>query len=166
MPPKKKNTKIPPKQPEVVPKWLMHPELHGDVSRLLAEEDIHMSFHNVDSDTECMEDWDTNIVGRFKCQDKTCKSRSWVSGKVAITIRLYPGERYNARVYHQGCEKCDSISVPRLDDTYAERVANRLKIWHGVEVEAPAYERRTEKPHHSQLCEGCKAGHCRSKSIY
>lgn len=151
---------MPPRNRTPAPKWSMHPELHADVSQLLAEEELHLSFHGNDSTHDCMKDYDTNIMGRFYCRNGACKASGWSSKKIAITIRLYSGGRYNARVYHQRCQKCNTLSRPRLDDSYAERVAYRLKKWHGVEMERPEYVVRDGKPHHSALCEGCKAGHC------
>ena len=48
-----------------------------------------------------------------------------------------------------------------LDESYAERVAYRLKKWCGVEVEPPHYNPEPKgPPHEIELCEGCKDGHC------
>ena len=113
-----------------------------------------------DDDDGCIQDYDTNIMGRFACHNQACSSRGWASKRVAITIRMYPGEQYNARVYYQHCKACDMVSKPRLDDSYAERVAYRLKKWRGVKMEVPEYSGRSKSPHKSELCEGCKHGHC------
>ncbi|EJT68021.1 hypothetical protein GGTG_14401 [Gaeumannomyces tritici R3-111a-1] len=54
-------------------------------------------------------------------------------------------------------------SDPILDDSYGERVAYWLKKWSGVRVQAPQRsQRKNDKPHRSNLCEGCKAGHCKN----
>jgi len=152
---------MPPKNRKQPQRWSMHPEQHGAVSSLLADDDLHLSFHGNDSDSNRVRDYDTNITGRFICRNEACKKSGWSSNVVPITIRLYPRGQYNARVYHQRCKQCDFVSKPHLDDTYAERVAYRLKKWHGVEMEEPAYGPKTDKPHRMELCEGCKAGHCR-----
>ncbi|KAH7413526.1 zinc-binding domain-containing protein [Cadophora sp. MPI-SDFR-AT-0126] len=127
--------------------WSMFPLLHENVSQLLEAEN-HPFTH------------DTTIMGRFRCRNKDCKTRGWSSKKIAITIRMYSGERYNARVYHQRCQSCNAISKPTLDDSYAERVAYRLLKWPGVEQELPEFSGKSNGPHQSELCEGCKAGHC------
>jgi hypothetical protein len=142
------------------PKWSLYPHLHGAVSLLLAEDDLHLSFNSTDSPTGCTKDYDTNIMGRFTCRNDLCTASGWSSKKIAITIRLYSGGRYNARVYNQRCQECNCLGQPWLDDSYAERVAYRLKKWHGVEMEPPDYKENNGKPHHRALCEGCKAGHC------
>jgi hypothetical protein len=151
---------MPSKTHKPIPKWSMHPQLHGAVSLLLAEDDLHLSFNRNDSPTGSTKEYDTNIMGRFVCRNNSCTASGWSSKKIAITIRLYSGGRYNARVYHQRCQECNSLSQPWLDDSYAERVAYRLKKWHGVEMEVPEYRENNGKPHHSSLCEGCQAGHC------
>lgn len=80
---------------------------------------------------------------------------------IAITFRLYPGSRYNARVYHQRCKSCEALSWPKLDYSYADRVAYRIKRWSGVQMETAFYYLQKSKgPHNSRLYEGCKDGHC------
>jgi hypothetical protein len=139
----------------------MYPMLHDDVSHLLEESNLHFDFYKKDDDGEnCIEEHDTNIMGRFTCRNRACGSSGWSSKKIAITIRMYPGARYNARVYHQRCLKCNSLGKPWLDDSYAERVAYRLKKWCGVQMEMVTYSGPSKKPHENEFCEGCKAGHC------
>lgn len=134
--------------------------MHDDVSRLLEVEELHFEFHDLDEDSNSIRTHDTNIMGRFLCRNRKCKSIGWPSMRVAITIRMYPGERYNARVYHQRCKSCNSLSKPTLDDSYTERVAYRLKKWSGVEMERPQFSGESRGPHEEKFCEGCKAGHC------
>lgn len=138
----------------------MFPKLHEEVSALLEEDDLDFKFHNVDQQ-QCQKDYDTNIMGRFICANSSCDSKGWSSKVVPITIRMYPGDRYNARVYHQRCKACNWIAKPIPDGSYAERVAYRLKKWSGVQIEPPDYvQKKMGKPHKSHLCEGCKANHC------
>jgi hypothetical protein len=141
-------------------KWSMFPLMHDKVAHLLEVEDLYFTFHDLDEDTGCIRDYDTCIMGRFRCRNQKCHSKGWSSKKIAVTIRMYPGERYNARVYHQSCKTCNLISKPILDDSYAERVAYRLKKWNGVELERPIFSGKSKGPHEDDLCEGCKAGHC------
>ncbi|KAM0431387.1 hypothetical protein ACHAPT_005364 [Fusarium lateritium] len=141
--------------------WSMYPALHGQLSDELQADGLQFSFYNNDNDSNCTESYDTNIMGRFTCHNRNCTSQGWSSKKIAITIRMYTGNRYNARVYHQRCRQCKSLSRPYLDvETYVDRVAYRLKKWCGVEVERPYYGGQGDKPHEAHLCEGCKNGHC------
>lgn len=143
-------------------RWSIYPSLHDNVSLLLEEDDIHFDFHEVDDAEGCIKEYDTNIMGRFICRNHACDSSGWSSKKIAITIRMYPGAKYNARVYHQRCKNCNSLSEPRLNESYAERVAYRLKKWRGIQMDLPSYDSKKSKgPHNSRLCEGCKAGHCK-----
>ena len=142
--------------------WSMYPALHDSVGRLLGEDDLSFTFFAIDKDKGSIEQYDTNIMGRFKCLNKACAKAGWTSKMIAITIRMYPEQQYNARVYHQRCKSCGSLSQPFPDDSYAERVAYRLKKWSGVEMDRPSYtDRESERPHESALCEGCKHGHCK-----
>jgi hypothetical protein len=105
----------------------MYSALHDNVSCLLAEDDLHFDFHENDGTESCIEEYDTNIMGRFLGRNRACGSSGWLSKKIAVSIRMYSRTQYNARVYHQRCLECNSLSKPRLDDSYAEIVAYRLK---------------------------------------
>jgi hypothetical protein len=140
--------------------WSMYPELHDHVSCLLEANSLFYGFNNVDEGNNCMRSYDTNVTGRFRCSNTSCETDGWSSKIVAITIRTYPGSKYNARVYHQRCEKCDGLSRPILNKSYAERIVYRLKKWNGLPVVPPSYSTKKTGPHYSDLCEGCKAGHC------
>lgn len=144
------------------PKWSMYAALHNDVSRHLRNANLHFNFHQADNSQNCIREHDTNIMGKFTCQNPSCHSRTWSSQKIAITIRMYPRRRYNARVYHQACSTCERPCKPDLDDvSYVERVVYRLKKWSGIQMERPPYSGQSKgPPHRSHLCEGCKAGHC------
>lgn len=150
---------MPPKNQKPIQKWSMYPSLHNNVSDLLHEDSLFFSFYEKDDDTSCLNDYDTFIMGRFTCRNRACPT-VWTSKQIAITIRRYSHERYNARVYHQSCKHCRTTSEPQLDHSYAERVAYRLKKWCGVEMEALPFSGRADGPHRSDLCEGCKMGHC------
>ncbi|KLJ08854.1 hypothetical protein EMPG_15721, partial [Blastomyces silverae] len=148
-------------------RWSIYPTHHEHVSRLLEEECLHYNFHNVDTAKGCISEYDTNIMGRFTCHNDSCGATGWSSRQIAITIREYNGGKYNARVYHQRCGGCDSLSRPVLDDSYAERVAYRIKKWNGIFMGAPPpYSSKSKGPHHNDLCEGCKDGHCSALSSW
>ena len=140
--------------------WFMYQTLHDDVSCLLEEDDLHFDFHDHDDTKTCVKAYDTNIKGRFICRNHACHSNGWSSKRIAITIRMYPRAQYNARVYNQRCQECNGLGEPRLDDSYAERVAYRLKKWCGIEMDRPSYSGKSKGPHQSALCEGCRNGHC------
>ncbi|KAF7587605.1 hypothetical protein BBP40_007004 [Aspergillus hancockii] len=126
-----------PRRRKAIERWSMYQELHDDVSRLLAGSDLSFYFHDSDDDINRIKLRDTNIMGRFTCYNPACRSKGWSSKKIAITIRLYLGQKYNARVYHQRCKACNSLSRPVLDESYAERVTYWVKQWNGVRVEKP-----------------------------
>lgn len=142
--------------------WSLYPDLHYQVSQLLDEFDLHFTFHDVDDPNPGTREYDSNIMGRFICDNKACDSKGWGSKQVAITIRMYEDKRYNARVYFQRCKSCNRSSKPVLDGSYAERIAYRIKKWNGIKMDTPVYSSDNSKgPHQSKLCEGCKAGQCK-----
>lgn len=147
--------------------WSLYPALDKHVSRLLKPTNLHFKFHNTDDAKGCINDYDTNIMGHFNCKNTSCGVDGWSSKKIAVTIRMYNGNLYNARVYHQRCKSCNRLSRPYLDDSYADRVVYRLKKWSGIEPERPYYSEDKEgPPHESRLCEGCKNGHCASFGLF
>lgn len=157
MPPQKSK---PTKKPQSVKKWSMYPSLHDDVSDLLRKDNLSFQFHEKDDGASCVNNYDTNIMGRFTCHNPSCSARVWTSKQIAITIRKYSNRRYNARVYYQSCENCKTPVKPKLDHSYAERVAYRIKKWCGVQMDVPPFSGQSDGPHRSDLCEGCKEGHC------
>jgi len=138
----------------------MYPTHHDAVSDLLEENGLFFKFHE-DDDSDCEKEYDTNIMGRFMCHNRACSKPGWSSKVVAITIRMYPGEEYNARVYHQRCKACNKLSKPKLNESYVERVVYRLKRWRGGPVERRHRLRVKKAPHEREFCEGCKHGHCK-----
>ncbi|GKZ73283.1 hypothetical protein AnigIFM50267_009965 [Aspergillus niger] len=146
-------------------RWSMYPALHADVLTQLSSSTFpitSLTFHPFDDSETCIDEYDTNIMGRFICPNNSCGSSGWASKKIAITIRLYEGDEYNARVYHQRCKGCNALSRPFLDEkSYAERIAYRMKRWYDVDVERPVFNGSgNSKPHNRDLCEGCKVGRC------
>ncbi|KAK2756873.1 hypothetical protein CKAH01_17107 [Colletotrichum kahawae] len=104
----------------------------------------------------------SSLKGRFTCDNSSCSKKSWPSGQVAIDIRGYPDNGYNATVYNQRCKDCKQLGNLTLDKAcYVERVSYWLKKWAGVWVEPPVIVGKGTPPHLSELCEGCKRGSCR-----
>ena len=120
-------------------------------------------FHKTNSDIKSNNVWSSNIMGKFECPNSKCETSRWTSKHVAIKIRGYPNNAYNAVVFNQRCQSCNNLGNMIVDeDSYVERVGYRLRRWAGVEVERPVYGmRRDRPPHRRDLCEGCKAGCCR-----
>jgi hypothetical protein len=145
--------------------WSLFPAFHEKVVCMLEEDHISLTFNSIDDGESCTRSYDTHVMGRFKCHNPQCNSDGWSSKKIAITIRMYPEGKYNARVYHQRCKGCNRLSRPVLDESYADRVVYRIKKWHGIDLEQPFYSKRTGPPHDRTLCEGCKDGHCTSKAL-
>jgi DNA-directed RNA polymerase subunit RPC12/RpoP len=142
--------------------WSMYPSLHEDVSELLVPDGLLVRFYGVGGFEDCIESYETNIMGQFDCLRRSCAVKRWSSKMIATTIRLYRDKQYNAIVWHQQCRRCKSTGRPILDGTYAERIAYRLKRWFGVEVEVPYYSGQSKGPHQESLCAGCRHGHCRA----
>ncbi|KAF9163117.1 hypothetical protein DFQ26_002906 [Actinomortierella ambigua] len=144
---------------ETPDRWSMYPELSANVEELLMKP---FSFHSVDDDGQAAtKEYDTFVAGTFACRSKQCSKKRWSSGKIAISIRMYAGNQYNARIYHQCCRGCKGVSRPTLEpDTYGERVSYRLNKWCGYKVENPGQGSKTTPPHDCANCEGCKVGRC------
>ena len=138
----------------------MYPSKHQDVLSLLEEANLSFGFFEVDDSGDSVNEYDTNIMGRFVCHESACTSEGWSSKRVPITIREYPDKKYNARVYRQRCKSCNKLGELILDDSYAERVAYRLKRWSGIYVTPPYFSTQSKGPHQKDLCEGCRNRHC------
>ncbi|KAL4794390.1 zinc-binding domain-containing protein [Aspergillus venezuelensis] len=146
-----------------IPTSSMYPELDDAVSSLLEDScSVVYDFNHTDTDWGVKRAYDTNVMGRFTCANNNCSKTGWSSKVVPITIREYPGQSYNVRVYHQRCLDCNWVAKPELDeDCYAERIVYRLKKWNKIAVVAPVYDQTSKGPHEEELCEGCQAGHCK-----
>lgn len=143
------------------PSWAIYPDLHDEVADKLEEFQLDYSFNPNDDEIAKFRDYDTNIMGHFTCNNEKCKKKGWPTKKMAITIREYTRDRYNARVYFQRCMRCKTLGQPTLDkESYIERVAYRIKKWNGVEMEEPFHSGSSKGPHESALCEGCINNHC------
>ncbi|KAJ0419148.1 zinc-binding domain-containing protein [Aspergillus carlsbadensis] len=143
----------------------MYPNLHTSITSSLesCHPELPFTFQRRDTDKDCIKSYDTNVMGKFVCNNANCASNGWFSLKIAITIRMYRNWEYNVRVYHQRCRRCNWVSRPELDEeSYADRVSYRLKKWSGVRgLVRPVYGGESKGPHDRGRCEGCKAGHCK-----
>jgi len=139
----------------------MFPSLHQNVVNAVSDEIRSTWFSKKGGDEDSDNEYSTNVMGKFRCNNDSCSSRGWSSKKVSILIRGYPGNGYNAVVFNQHCKSCNGLGTLTLDEnSYVERVAYRLKKWAGVRVEGQHYAGKVGPPHKSELCEGCKQGYC------
>ncbi|KAF9900905.1 hypothetical protein EC991_006737 [Linnemannia zychae] len=137
--------------------WSLYPELSENVDGHLKKP---FTFYSADIASLALKEYDTFVSGVFLCVGR-CSNRSWSSGKIAISIRMYDRDRYNARIHHQRCRDCNALSRPTLDaDTYAERVSYRLNKWSGFEIVLPSYTLKPTPPHDCANCEACRIGRC------
>jgi DNA-directed RNA polymerase subunit M/transcription elongation factor TFIIS len=142
--------------------WSMHPDLHDEVSQRLEANGLSVEFYEEGEIEDSIRDYDTNIMGAFTCPNQSCPVQRWTSKRVAISIQLYDDEQYNAIVWHQRCQECDSVGSLELDvQSYTDRVVYRLGKWLGLQAPPPPFSGSIQGPAHKQeLCEGCKSGHC------
>src|SRR5436305_10742171 len=87
------------------------------------------TFTRKDDSGSCVDDYNTNIIGRFTCHNPVCQARGWSSKQIAITIRRYSNQRFNARVYHQSCKSCETPSKPILDLYGSQSFSSKSFIW-------------------------------------
>ncbi|KAI8931458.1 hypothetical protein NX059_011784 [Plenodomus lindquistii] len=140
--------------------FFTYPELHQRIAEAVLPE-ITSTWFNPDMEAHFDTDHETNIMGNFTCENKRCRKRQWSSLVVAVWIKGYYRNGYNAIVYNQRCKLCDWLGRFKLDEaSYVERITYRLKRWAGVRVEQLPFGGPSKGPHESGHCEGCKAGHC------
>ncbi|KAF2475023.1 uncharacterized protein BDR25DRAFT_215296 [Lindgomyces ingoldianus] len=140
----------------------MYQSLHQDVVKAVSDKIASTRFHEKSNSRDSNNEYSTHVIGRFKCNNNACSKDGWSSKKVAILIRGYPGNGYNAVVFNQRCKSCNKLGTLTLDEeSYVDRVAYRLKKWAGVPMERQYYTPKGGLPHESSLGEGCKRGVCR-----
>lgn len=142
--------------------WSMHPDLHDEVLQRLEANGLSVEFYEEGKIEDSIRDYDTNIMGAFTCPNHSCPVQRWTSKRVAISIQLYDDEQYNAMVWHQRCQECESMGSLELEvQSYTDRVVYRLGKWLGLRVPPPPFSVSSDTPpHREDLCEGCKSGHC------
>jgi hypothetical protein len=143
----------------------MFPWLHREVSKAVSVAKIRSRWINTKDDHKASNNqYSTNVMGKFTCNNDGCPTRGWSSKTVSILIRGYPENGYNAVIFNQRCKSCNKLGDLTLDkDSYVERVAYRLKKWAGVRMEQQHYTGKAGRPHERELCEGCKRGYCQQR---
>lgn len=143
------------------------PSLHADIKNALSGDLIYPApwYNHSGSDDTTITEYSTQVRGRFDCRNPSCSKSGWGSGKIAIVIRRFAGNRYDAVVFKQRCKVCKQMGELRLDENaYVERVVYRLRKWAGVATERPEYKGGHSGPEHEyELCEGCKRGYCQRR---
>ena len=138
-----------------------YPSLHEDISNAVSDHIDSIWFNPNGSNKSCNNKYCTKVMGRFKCTNNDCSNHGWGSKTVAILIRGYPGNGYDAVVFNQHCKSCKKLGTFTLDQpSYVQRVSYRLQKWAGVQTEDQPYDERKGPPHMRELCEGCKQGCC------
>jgi hypothetical protein len=143
--------------------WPMYPALHDSVRPLLEEHDLSFTFFATETDKGSIEEYDTNIMGRFKCLYEACPKKGWGSKMIAITVRMYCTPNNNTMPECiTNVAKVLEVLASHSQMIHTHREAYRLKKWSGIKMDRPSVTAGTsERPHESALCEGCKHGHCK-----
>lgn len=143
-------------------KFLMFPWHHKAVSNAVRPNLVCTWVHKGINDRSADREYTTHVMGSFKCINTACTTSGWSSKKVAIQIRGYTRNGYNAVVFNQRCRECKQLGTLSLDKgSYVDRIAYRVQRWAGIQVEQPVYTSQEGQPHRQELCEGCRRGICR-----
>ncbi|KAF2759853.1 hypothetical protein EJ05DRAFT_509545 [Pseudovirgaria hyperparasitica] len=136
--------------------------LHQNILEAISYDINHAWFCGAKNRQIPENEYQTHVMGKFRCVNVACDATCWSSKKVAILIRGFSNNGYNAEVFGQRCKSCNNLGLLELDEeSYVERVAYRVKKWAGVHAERPVYNGKEGPPHERSLCEGCKRGVCR-----
>lgn len=145
----------------------MFASLHKDIVDAASHSIDSIWFCESDSNRGAINIYTTHVMGKFRCPTKTCRTNSWASRKVAILIRGFAENGYNAVVFNQRCKACNKLGDLTLDEkSYIDRVAYRVQKWAGIPMHQQYYARQRGKPHEREFCEGCKRGVCRQTNDY
>lgn len=108
----------------------MYPELHEAVAAELARDLPSVRFNSKDSDDGRTRNYNSHVMGSFICRNERCSRGGWGSKRVAIQIRGYRKNGYNALVYNQRCQSCRTLGHFKInEDSYVQRVAYWLRKW-------------------------------------
>lgn len=114
----------------------MFPTLHDAVQNEVLDDIGPTRFNGNNSDQGANNKYPTTVMGRFTCPNSSCYTAGWGSKTVAVLIRGYRGNGYSAVVFNQRCKTCNALGKLTLhEDSYVERVAYRLRVWAGVDME-------------------------------
>jgi hypothetical protein len=142
---------------------VMFPSLHDEVENVLSDSIVPKPwFNHAGENQQAIDEYSTNIMGRFECRNRACPQKGWGSKMIGIVIHRFPNNGYNAVVFKQRCKSCTKLGTLRLNEkSYVERVTYRLRKWAGIRMERPEYNGDNGGPEHENLlCEGCKRGYC------
>lgn len=139
-----------------------YPSLNYKVVTAVSDQISSIWYQRNDSPKGYQHEYSTHVMGKFTCDNRTCDTTGWSSKKVAILIRGYPRNGYNALVFNQRCKACNQLGSFTMDEqSYVDRVTYRIKKWAGVPTGRPEYGGGEGPPHESQFCDGCRRGICR-----
>ena len=80
-----------------------------------------------DSNNNSNNDYSTHVMGKFKCNNNACSIYGWGGKKVAILIRGYPGNGFNAPVHNQPRRTRNRLGrICDNEKSYVDRVAYRF----------------------------------------
>ncbi|KAK6823656.1 diacylglycerol kinase catalytic domain-containing protein [Apiospora arundinis] len=127
--------------------FFMFPWLHKRVSDAVSKKIGPISFNKKARHEDALNTYSTKVMGRFECKNEGCTKKAWSSKMVAIVIRKYAEQRYDAVVFNQRCKSCNTLGTFRLDEnSYIERVSYRLIKWSGLPQEQMPFEEKTGPP--------------------
>jgi hypothetical protein len=78
----------------------MFPSLHEDVVDAVSYSMASIWFCESNSDRGANNKYTTHVMGKVRCMKGTCDINGWSSKKVAILIRGYAENGYNATVFN------------------------------------------------------------------
>ena len=135
------------------------PLLHQNVVNAISHKITSTRFHKKDSNRDFNNKYSTYVMGKFKCNNNACSTGGQGSKKVAILIKEYPRNGYNAIVFNQHCKSCNQLSTLTLDKKlYINQVTYRLKKQAGILIKQQYYASKEGLPHERDLCKGYKRG--------
>lgn len=85
----------------------MYPSLHKDVVNAVSHSMTSPWFCQRNSGRDANNEYKTHVMGKFRCMQNTGCTRGWSSKKVAILIKGYAENGYNAVVFNQRCKTCN-----------------------------------------------------------
>ena len=91
---------LPAKKQKPIATWSIYKNLYNKVSSLLVEPDLYYKFYENNDNISSTNIRDTNVIGHFIYYNRAYRARRWSSNMIAITIRLFLGQKYNTRVYY------------------------------------------------------------------
>lgn len=111
----------------------MFASFHQNIMDAVSHSIASIWFCESDSDRGAINIYTTHVMGKFRCTINTCRTNGWGSKMVAILIRGFAENGYNAVVFNQRCKACNKLGNLTLDEkSYVDRVAYRVQKWAGI----------------------------------